>query len=120
MAVLLAATLLVIPVVDILTGTVGSVTKVLGWTDVFVGIVVVANAGNAAEAYAAISAALRRRAIPGGRAIRNGGDRPVCPSVDGVQRVNIADWRVGRASMSQSDASERRAQEIDIIGGWPA
>jgi len=65
-AVLLAATLLLIPIVDILTGTVGSVTKVLGWTDVFVGIVVVANAGNAAEAYAAISAALRRRAIPGG------------------------------------------------------
>lgn len=65
-AVLLAATLLLIPVVDILTGTVGEVTKVLGWTDVFVGIVVVANAGNAAEAYAAISAAIRRRANPGG------------------------------------------------------
>jgi len=65
-AVLLAATVLLIPVVDILTGTVGAVTKVLGWTDVFVGIVVVANAGNAAEAYAAISAAIRRRASPGG------------------------------------------------------
>ena len=65
-AVLLGATLLLIPVVDILTGTVGAVTKVLGWTDVFVGIVVVANAGNAAEAYAAISAAIRRRASPGG------------------------------------------------------
>jgi Ca2+:H+ antiporter len=57
---------LLIPVIDILTGTVGAVTKVLGWTDVFVGIVVVANAGNAAEAYAAISAAIRRRASPGG------------------------------------------------------
>jgi len=65
-AVLLAATLLLIPVVDILTGTVGEVTKVLGWTDVFVGIVVVANAGNAAEAYAAISASIRRRANTGG------------------------------------------------------
>lgn len=65
-AVLLGATLLLIPVIDILTGTVGAVTKVLGWTDVFVGIVVVANAGNAAEAYAAISAAIRRRAGPGG------------------------------------------------------
>lgn len=65
-AVLLGATLLLIPVIDILTGTVGAVTKVLGWTDVFVGIVVVANAGNAAEAYAAISAAIRRRATPGG------------------------------------------------------
>ncbi|HCG01144.1 MAG TPA: hypothetical protein DEV93_11445, partial [Chloroflexi bacterium] len=43
-----------------------AVTKVLGWTDVFVGIVIVANAGNAAEAYAAISAAIRRRGSPGG------------------------------------------------------
>lgn len=65
-SVLVVATLLLIPVVDILTGTVGAVTKVLGWTDVFVGIVIVANAGNAAEAYAAISAAIRRRASPGG------------------------------------------------------
>jgi Ca2+:H+ antiporter len=52
-------------VVDTLTGTVGAVTKVLGWTNVFVGIVVVANAGNVAEAYAAISAAIRRRGTPG-------------------------------------------------------
>lgn len=44
-SVLVAATVLLIPVVDILTGTVGAVTKVLGWTDVFVGIVIVANAG---------------------------------------------------------------------------
>jgi Ca2+:H+ antiporter len=64
-AVLIVATVLLIPVVDILTGTVGAVTNVLGWTDVFVGIVVVANAGNAAEAYAAISAAIRRRSTPG-------------------------------------------------------
>jgi Ca2+:H+ antiporter len=56
---------LLVPVVDILTGTVGSVTQVLGWTNVFVGIVVVANAGNVAEAYAAISAAIRRRGAPG-------------------------------------------------------
>jgi Ca2+:H+ antiporter len=65
-AVLLAATVFLIPVVDLVTGTVGAVTKVLGWTDVFVGIVIVANAGNAAEAYAAISAAIRRRGSPGG------------------------------------------------------
>jgi Ca2+:H+ antiporter len=64
--VLLAATLFLIPVVDLVTSTVGAVTKVLGWTDVFVGIVIIANAGNAAEAYAAISAAIKRRAIPGG------------------------------------------------------
>ena len=63
---LVAATVLLIPVVDILTATVGAVTRVLGWTDVFVGIVIVANAGNAAEAYAAISAAIRRRGSPGG------------------------------------------------------
>jgi Ca2+:H+ antiporter len=65
-SVLVAATVLLIPVVDLVTSTVGAVTKVLGWTDVFVGIVIVANAGNAAEAYAAISAAIRRRGSPGG------------------------------------------------------
>jgi Ca2+:H+ antiporter len=64
-AVLLTATVLLVPVVDILTGTVGAVTQVLGWTNVFVGIVIVANAGNMAEAYAAISAAIRRRGSPG-------------------------------------------------------
>jgi Ca2+:H+ antiporter len=64
--VLVVATVLLVPVVDILTGTVGAVTKVLGWTNVFVGIVVVANAGNVAEAYAAISATIRRRGSPGG------------------------------------------------------
>lgn len=63
---LVAATGLLIPVVDILTGTVGAVTTVLGWTPVFVGIVIVANAGNVAEAYAAIGAAIRRRGSPGG------------------------------------------------------
>ena len=63
--VLVVATVLLVPVVDILTGTVGSVTQLLGWTNVFVGIVVVANAGNVAEAYAAISAAIRRRGAPG-------------------------------------------------------
>jgi Ca2+:H+ antiporter len=65
-SVLVAATVFLIPVVDLVTRTVGAVTKVLGWTDVFVGIVIVANAGNAAEAYAAISAAIRRRGSPGG------------------------------------------------------
>ncbi len=65
-AVLVVATVLLIPVVDLVTSSVGAVTKVLGWTDVFVGIVIVANAGNAAEAYAAISAAIRRRGSPGG------------------------------------------------------
>ena len=73
-AVLLVATVLLIPVVDILTGTVGAVTEVLGWTNVFVGIVVVANAGNVAEGYAAISAAIRRRGTPGGEGEDSGLD----------------------------------------------
>ncbi|MHB8611952.1 MAG: calcium/proton exchanger [Candidatus Dormibacteraceae bacterium] len=64
-SVLIAATVILIPVVNLVTGTVGAATKFLGWTDVFVGIVIVANAGNAAEAYAAISAAIRRRGSPG-------------------------------------------------------
>lgn len=63
---LAVATVLLIPVVDILTGTVDAATNVLGWTDLFVGVVIVANAGNVAEAYAAISAAIRRRGTPGG------------------------------------------------------
>jgi Ca2+:H+ antiporter len=65
-SVLVAATVLLIPVVDLLTGTVNAVTRTLGWTEVFVGVVIVANAGNAAEAYAAISAAIGRRGSPGG------------------------------------------------------
>jgi len=68
------ATVLLVPVVDILTGTVGAVTKVLGWTNVFVGIVIVANAGNVAEGYAAISAAIRRRGAPGGEGEDSGLD----------------------------------------------
>jgi Ca2+:H+ antiporter len=73
-AVLVVATVLLIPVVDVLTGTVGAVTKVLGWTNLFVGVVIVANAGNVAEAYAAISAAIRRRGIPGGEGEDSGLD----------------------------------------------
>ena len=72
--VLVVATVLLVPVVDILTGTVGAVTKVLGWTNVFVGIVIVANAGNVAEGYAAISAAIRRRGVPGGEGEDSGLD----------------------------------------------
>jgi Ca2+:H+ antiporter len=51
---LVGATLVLIPVIDVLTGTVETATKSLGWTDIFVGIIVVANAGNVAEAYAAL------------------------------------------------------------------
>jgi len=62
--VLIGATVALIPVTDILTGTVTAVTQLLGWTDVFVGIIIVANAGNVAEAYAAIRFALRRPGSP--------------------------------------------------------
>jgi Ca2+:H+ antiporter len=51
---LLGATGLLAPVIDVLTGTVEEATKSLGWTDIFVGIIVVANAGNVAEGYAAL------------------------------------------------------------------
>jgi Ca2+:H+ antiporter len=64
LAVLIGATVALIPVTDILTGTVTAVTQLLGWTDVFVGIIIVANAGNVAEAYAAIRFALRRPGSP--------------------------------------------------------
>jgi Ca2+:H+ antiporter len=73
-AVLMVATVLLVPVVDVLTGTVGSVTKVLGWTNVFVGIVIVANAGNVAEGYAAVSATIQRRGSPGGEGDDSGLD----------------------------------------------
>ncbi len=54
------ATALLLPVTDILTGSVTQVTHVLGWTQVFVGIIIVANAGNVAEGYAAIRLAWQR------------------------------------------------------------
>jgi Ca2+:H+ antiporter len=63
--VLIGATVALIPVTDILTGSVQPVGQALGWTDVFVGMVIVANAGNVAEAYAAIKLARRRPAAPG-------------------------------------------------------
>lgn len=59
-----AATVALIPVVDVLTTAVTPVTTGLGWSEVFVGMVVVANAGNAAEAYAAVRFALQRQSSP--------------------------------------------------------
>lgn len=58
--VLCGATIALVPVTDILTGSVSGVTSVLGWSQVFVGIIVVANAGNVAEGYAALRLAYRR------------------------------------------------------------
>lgn len=59
-AVLAGSTILLIPVVDVLTASVEPVTHVLGWTQVFVGMIIVANAGNVAEGYAAIRFAWTR------------------------------------------------------------
>lgn len=63
-AVLAGATVALIPITDILTGSVVPVTHVLGWTQVFVGIIIVANAGNVAEGYAALKFAARRGGTP--------------------------------------------------------
>ena len=63
-AVLAGATVALVPIVDILTGSVNPVTQVLGWSQVFVGIVIVANAGNVAEGYAAIKFAIQRAGRP--------------------------------------------------------
>jgi len=56
--------LALIPVTDILTSGVASVTKVLGWSEVFVGMIIVANAGNVAEGYAALKFAIRKPGTP--------------------------------------------------------
>jgi Ca2+:H+ antiporter len=63
-AVLAGATVCLVPVTDILTGSVSGVTAKLGWTEVFVGIIVVANAGNVAEGYAALKMAWKRPGRP--------------------------------------------------------
>jgi Ca2+:H+ antiporter len=57
-ALLAGSTLALIPITDILTGSVVPVTQSLGWSEVFVGMIVVANAGNVAEGYAAIKFAV--------------------------------------------------------------
>jgi len=64
LVVLVCTTGALIPITNILTDTVEAVAHVLGWTDIFVGMVIVANAGNAAEAYAAIKLAIQRPGTP--------------------------------------------------------
>jgi Ca2+:H+ antiporter len=61
--VLCLATAALVPITDILTGSVAGVTSVLHWSEVFVGIIVVANAGNVAEGYAALRLAFRRGGV---------------------------------------------------------
>ncbi|MDQ6691425.1 MAG: calcium/proton exchanger [Candidatus Dormibacteraeota bacterium] len=62
--VLAAAALTLIPVINVLTDSVAPVTQTLGLTEVFVGMVIVGNAGNVAEAYAAIRFSLARPGSP--------------------------------------------------------
>jgi Ca2+:H+ antiporter len=62
--VLAGATAALAPITDILTSSVTSATQVLHWTQVFVGIVIVANAGNVAEGYAAIKLAKQKAGTP--------------------------------------------------------
>ena len=64
--VLAFTTLALIPVINNLTDSVAPVTKTLGLTEVFVGMVIIGNAGNAAEAYAALRFALMRQPNPHG------------------------------------------------------
>jgi Ca2+:H+ antiporter len=63
-AVLFAATLALIPVIDALTAGVTAATDALGWSQVFVGVVIVANAGNVAEGYAALKFAFQKPGVP--------------------------------------------------------
>ena len=62
--VLVVATAVLVPVIDMLTAGVTAATDALGWSQVFVGVVIVANAGNVAEGYAAIKFALRKPGVP--------------------------------------------------------
>ena len=66
LGILVAATLLLIPVIDSLTSSVQPVTQLIGWTSVFVGMIVIANAGNVAEGYAAIKFAALKPAEAAG------------------------------------------------------
>lgn len=58
---LIVATAFLAPVTDALTGALTPAIQALGWTDRFAGIVLVANAGNAAEMYTAIVVAANNR-----------------------------------------------------------
>jgi Ca2+:H+ antiporter len=62
--VLVVATVVLIPTTDILTSAVTSVTDSLHWSQVFVGMIIVANAGNVAEGYAALKFAILKRPDP--------------------------------------------------------
>lgn len=58
---LLAAALALIPVTDVLIASVSPTIEAFGWTHAFVGVIFVANAGNAAEMYSAVTMGARNR-----------------------------------------------------------
>jgi len=59
--VLLAAAGALAPVTGVLVASVTPTIRVLGWTEAFVGVIFVANAGNAAEMYSAVAMGTRGR-----------------------------------------------------------
>jgi Ca2+:H+ antiporter len=58
---LVVATIVVGYVSEILVGSIEPVTKQLGWTELFVGVILLAIVGNAAEYVASVSAAMKNR-----------------------------------------------------------
>ena len=58
---LIVATIVVGYVSEILVGSIEPVTKQLGWTELFVGIILLAIVGNAAEYVASVTAAMKNR-----------------------------------------------------------
>ena len=58
---LIGATVAVAIVSELLVGAVTETARVLGWTELFVGVVVVAIVGNAAEHYSAVTLAMRNQ-----------------------------------------------------------
>ncbi|MGH2457243.1 MAG: calcium/proton exchanger [Chloroflexota bacterium] len=61
LAVLIVAAGLLAPIANVLVDAVTPAVHALGWTDAFVGVIVVANAGNASELYAAVRMGARGR-----------------------------------------------------------
>ena len=98
--VLAAAALALIPVINNLTDSVAPVTKTLGLTEVFVGMVIIGNAGNAAELYAALRFALIR---------------PGAPQGGGLQRDSGLDLALGIASASSVQIATFVAPVVVLI-----
>lgn len=98
--VLAVSTALLVPVINVLTDSVSPVTSALGLSEVFVGMVIVGNAGNAAEAYSAIRLAL----------IKPGSTIPGHPHNSGL------DMAIGIASASSIQIAAFVAPLVVIVG----